>query len=460
MQNNLFRINKRDVAYREIPSLGVGMRRGDFFEVDGVARFLFRELLQRTQVTMSDLTSLVASQYRVPPETAQADVAEFLADLVSRGIVTGDAPSRAERGRAMAPPELACWSVARDRSIPLKCKFNITYRCNIACKFCYNGDRPGLPGPYPMRTELELHELAGILRQLHDAGTFVLTLTGGEPLARRDLPDILDITDELGLAVEILTNGTLVTDDLAENLAKHRIQIVVVPLFGANPATHDAFVRVPGSFGRACLGIRRLLDAGIEVGVRCAINQATFGEWKQLRGLVEDWGARYFPHAQVHLSSDRQVDVRHLRLRDEQIAELFDGGGLEFNPGYRCHVGLARVDIMPNGDVALCSLLTDPLGNLRDRSFSEIWTNSKALSEIRSRHRNGVSGCDGCSHGDEAYRCSADALFDDGNLHVPSSEALRIIEVAQQPHDRPLKRASGGSDRPWLDATSQLTILQ
>src|SRR5262249_39135648 len=147
--------------------------------------------------------------------------------------------------------------------------------------------------------------------------------------------------------------------------------------------------------------------------------------------VVENWGARYFPHIQVHLSSDGKVDLRHLRLEDDKISELFQAG-LELTPGNRCSVGLTRVDVMPNGDVALCSLLTDPLGNLRTQSFREIWHESPRLRALRHQFRGGVTGCNGCStHGDGEYRCGADALFDDGSLDGPSSEALRVINLAR-----------------------------
>jgi MoaA/NifB/PqqE/SkfB family radical SAM enzyme len=433
-----FAVDSGTTAVRFYDDFALLMRRGDLYDLDGSALFLLREMVA-APMSPRQLTERLAEHYAIPFDVALPDVAAFLDRLIVHGLVT--APSTWVNGGELArepipsadasSPGVMCWQVARERRIPLKCKFDVTYRCNIACKFCYNGPRPGLPGPYALRDELSIEEIDGMFGQLRAAGTFLLSLSGGEPLARQDLGEILALTDKWDFAVEILTNGTLVTPKLASELAAHRIQLVVVPLFGADPLTHDRFVRMPGAFDRACAGIQALARCGIEVGVRCAITQENYEEWPALRTLVSSWGVRCFPHVQVHLSSDRRVDTRELRLTDAQLADLFDSG-LELNPGYRCQVGLARVDVLPNGDVALCSLLTEPVGNLRHQTFADIWEGSPRLGALRHRLQNHAIACNGC-HNDEEYRCGADALFDDGDLAQPSSEALRVIRMAKAP---------------------------
>jgi len=425
--------NDREVAFREVATIGVMMRRGDLIETEGPGLELLRSI-RKGQATRASLTNLLVNRYGVLAEFAASHSEEFINNLILAGIVsTSDGGVLPTSGLNKLTPinGVRCWQVARERHIPLKCKFDITYRCNIACKFCYNGERPGLPGPYPKESELTISEIEGVFEQLYESGTFVLTLSGGEPLARRDIDSILQLTDQFNFAVEILTNGTLVTERLAAILGSHRVQLVVVPLFGSCSDTHDSFVRQRGAFERACRGIVALRAAGVEVGVRCAITRANFDEWRTVRRLVESWGARYFPHVQIHLSSDRQIDLRDsLRLNDKSLAELFEGG-LDLNPGYSCQVGFARVDVLPNGDVSLCSLLTEPLGNLRHQTFQEIWNHSSRLHELRSLLGDGVNGCNGCSvKADVAYRCSADALFDDGGLDRLSSEALRVLRIA------------------------------
>jgi MoaA/NifB/PqqE/SkfB family radical SAM enzyme len=426
--------DSRRVAFREMAGLGLLMCRGDMFEVTGPALDLVREI-RHVRSSVADLGHLLASKYHISQDEGTADASAFVLELQRRGIIAGPRVKVSSTSdvtpmhASISEPELECWTIARERRIPLKCKLNVTYRCNIACKFCYNGPRPGLPGPFSVDTELQLPEVERILRELYDEGTFILSVTGGEPFARTDILDVLKIAEDVGFGIEILTNGTLLSHEIISALAASRVQIVFVPLFGASPTTHDAFVRIPGSFERACKSIRGLVEAGVEVGVRCTITRLNFSEWRELRALVESLGARYLPNVQIHLSSDRRVDQRAIRLGDEDLAELF-GDGLEINPGFKCHVGLARVDVMPNGDVALCSLLTEPLGNLRTSSFAEIWHSSPKLEALRGQLWGPVT-CTGChSRGDEAYRCSADALFDQGSFDEVSVEARRVISVA------------------------------
>jgi MoaA/NifB/PqqE/SkfB family radical SAM enzyme len=425
--------NHAEVAFRMVADVGVAMRRGDLFEVDGAGLELLRTL-RRDDVTAHELATVLGRRYNVSEELASTDVRDFLDSIYAAGLARPSGATCIEDAMPVGPkdPRAAarCWDIARAAHIPLKCKLDVTYRCNIACKFCYNGERPGLPGPYMKDDELTLGELEDVFQQLHDAGTLILTLTGGEPLARRDIGPILDLTDRFGFAVEVLTNGTLISPARAAEIATHRIQMVVVPVFGASAETHDEFVRRPGAFARACRGIEALRDAGIEVGVRCALTQLNFHEREAIREQVEAWGVRYFPHVQVHLSSDGAVDLRDIRLDDGSLAELFEEGA-EINPGYRCDVGFARVDVLPNGDVALCSLLTEPLGNLREQRFIDIWNDAPRIHELRAALTGGVHGCNGCSvKADSGYRCSADALSDDGDLAALSSEALRVLTIA------------------------------
>ena len=421
MDNIKFKFNEHEVAFRDFGKWGLLMHRGNSFELEGVAL----GLLCRIKEAPHTCTSLASSLYQDVTIEKLVGIKEFVNQLYFHGLVLTvteissqvNATNSSSCSETIALDKLRCWSLARAKLIPLKCNFNLSHRCNQACLFCYNGKRPGTPG-CPHESELKLHEIRDILHQIHDAGTFFLTLTGGEPFVRNDIDDILTISDELGFAVEVLTNGTLITPQVAAMLARHRIQIVIIPIFGAKAETHDAFVQLKGAFQRVCKAISTLVDAGCEVGVRCAINRANFQEWREMRSMVSNWGARYFPHVQVHRSCDKNLDMRDLRLNDKEIEELFEAG-LVLNTNYRCNAGFARVEILPNGDVGLCSLLPGTLGSLRRKKFAEIWHGSKQLQRLRSHDKLNK----------QDYHCAADALYDDGELEQPSSESIRLLNL-------------------------------
>jgi len=212
---NLFALNTPETAFRDFGAFAVLMRRGDLFEVDNSALTMMRTL-RAAPATDTALASVIAREYGVPDDEALRDVRSFLVSAVDTGIVLRDGAVTAaqpvgRRACCSTHGDLRCWSYARETTIPLKCKFNVTYRCNIACKFCYNGDRPGTPGPYTRSTELDLSEVERLFGELWTEGTFILTLTGGEPFVRKDLDSILTAADKIGFAIEILTNGSLIT---------------------------------------------------------------------------------------------------------------------------------------------------------------------------------------------------------------------------------------------------------
>ncbi len=453
MSETTISFNHKEVAFRNLYNTGMLMYKGDLYEVEKLGLDLISKIKNKN-TTIAELGHYISQKYNISIENSIEDVSVFINALFETGLILIDGKKviiksngqiTDEKNRMKRNDEFGyskCWALAKRNQVPLKCKFNTTYRCNIACKYCYNGERPGIPGGdnYAKKTELSLTEIDNLFQEMYGLGTFFFDFAGGEPFARQDFDEILSLTDKYEFAVEISTNGTYVKEDVAKRLSEHRIQLVVVSMFSPNSSIHDAFTQVDGTFKRACNGIELLLKHGIEVGVRCSINKSNFAQWKELRNLVLGWGARYFPHTQVHLSSDRKVDTRHLRLDNDQLKEIFDEG-ITLNENQRCEVGFARVDIMPNGDVALCSLLTHPLGNIREQSFETIWKESKNLNTVRTLLGGEVNSCSGCkSFGEDVYRCTADALFDDGAFNVPSSEAIRVIRA----YENTAKQSSHG----------------
>jgi radical SAM protein with 4Fe4S-binding SPASM domain len=144
----------------------------------------------------------------------------------------------------------------------------LTSACNQKCTYCYNAWREddgrgvgALPTP----------ELVSVLDRTLAAGTFDhVTFTGGEPLSRRDLFEVLDVCVRHGVPFQMISNGGLVTDALATRLASYRPLSVQVTLDGPTPEVHDAHVGGDGHFERALRGIRTLRERGIRV-VGCVV---------------------------------------------------------------------------------------------------------------------------------------------------------------------------------------------
>ena len=145
---------------------------------------------------------------------------------------------------------------------PCLCQWEITCRCNLRCVMCYTDcfNRPDR-----IRQELTTHEILRIMDELAEAGCLELCLTGGEPFARSDFFDIYEHAKKKGFLVTLFTNGTLITEAVADRLASlppHRIKISLHSLV---ENTFDDITQGSGSFQRCVKAIRLLLERDLSL---------------------------------------------------------------------------------------------------------------------------------------------------------------------------------------------------
>src|SRR4030095_13084208 len=132
----------------------------------------------------------------------------------------------------------------------------LTYRCNWRCVFCYN-PRHGDLQP------LSVADWTDVLDDLRALGTLAVVLTGGEPLAHPEFLAIARAARTRGFAVRLFTNGSLVTDAMADELAALDLVSIEMSLHGATPETHDRTTARPGSFTALLEGVDRLKARGV-----------------------------------------------------------------------------------------------------------------------------------------------------------------------------------------------------
>ena len=124
--------------------------------------------------------------------------------------------------------------------------WDVTKGCNLRCIHC-RATATELMSP----TDLPTATALGIIKQIADFGNPILVLSGGEPLYRRDIFELAEYGNGLGLRVALATNGTLVTKDVAEKIKYSGIKRVSISLDGSDAATHDSFRGIPGAFDAA-----------------------------------------------------------------------------------------------------------------------------------------------------------------------------------------------------------------
>jgi radical SAM protein with 4Fe4S-binding SPASM domain len=168
---------------------------------------------------------------------------------------------------------------------PMKTTLVITEQCNLDCRLCY-----GMCKDAKARAELSIGEWRSVIDDLARSGVIWLYIEGGEPFLKAGFVDLL-AENTPRMFTMVRTHGTLVDGALAARLKEIDVGIVLVDLWGATAATHDALTRTKGSFDRSVEGIRRLVAAGIDTQTLFILNRHNVKELQAYCDLAGALGA-------------------------------------------------------------------------------------------------------------------------------------------------------------------------
>lgn len=263
-------------------------------------------------------------------------------------------------------------------------QWELTHRCNLKCIMCYN---ESLTQP-----ELTAAECFGILAQLADAGALRLIFTGGEILTRPDFFDIAAEARRLGFALDLKTNGTLITPTVADRIAALAPLQVDISLLGASSETFDSIAGVPGTFARVLRGVTLLRERRVRVTLNTLLMTANIAERDRMLDIARALGAQVEQTLKVSPTDSGRPKAAASQLSDAQMADALTADNSPFAPVQRsgesrtCSVGLSSCLISPYGLVYPCVELRIPAGDLRHDAFMSVWRNAPIFGELRERH--------------------------------------------------------------------------
>jgi len=315
---------------------------------------------------------------------------------------------------------------AARKLIPLDVSLELTWRCNFRCRHCYIPD-------FRAPDDISTPRLLELLEELAEMGTLFLSLTGGEPLLRRDWDVVARRARKLGFQVSLLTNGSLVDERAADTLAELAVQ-VRVSFHSSDPVVFDRVTARDGSSARVLEGVERLRDRGVSVELNVPISSLNPDGATGVPRLAEALGveARIFTTIVAAKDGDRAPLAVRLPALDAVRLAGGPGGGCHLpdeasehsaGDGPLCAAGVRYANITAAGDVLACNILPGPAGNINHAPFREIWEQSAHLQRIRAIRRPDLSECSTCSKLPYCGRCHAQALVEDGNILGPSSAA-------------------------------------
>src|SRR5213594_499663 len=152
------------------------------------------------------------------------------------------------------------------QAVPMSALLEITFVCNHACTFCYNCPTG--------QKEMSTAEVLDALGKLADLNILYLTLSGGEPLVRKDFFEIARAARQMGFALRIYTNAYLIDEVMAKKIKEIANPLEMeISIHGAGPETHDKLTCVPGSLQRVIDAARYLRALGIKVTFKCPITR-------------------------------------------------------------------------------------------------------------------------------------------------------------------------------------------
>ncbi len=294
---------------------------------------------------------------------------------------------------------------------PVLSEMAVTYRCNLKCNFCYIGEKK--------HPELTTKNVIRILRKIYgQARVPSVSFTGGEPLLRSDIVDLVSNAHKIGLWTNLITNATLLDKKLVKNLKKAGLSSAQVSIEGPANAIHDRITGIDGSYSATINGIELLKSEGIPVHTNTTISKLNI---THLEAFVDQTRALGLTRLSMNLcipcgtaAGHPELWVKYSEIPDhiEQVKRKASQYGIKFlwyspvpmcffnpiahgfgNKSCAAVTGLLSVD--PMGNVLPCSSWRAPVGSLLNDNFEKIW-NSAMLSYFKN-HDYAPDPCHDCT---------------------------------------------------------------
>lgn len=260
---------------------------------------------------------------------------------------------------------------------PLACQWEVTCRCNLHCVMCYTDC---FNEPEHIRQELSTVDLLRIMDELAEAGCLELCLTGGEPLARPDFFQLYERAIHLGFLVTLFTNGTLITESMADRLAALPPYRIEISLHGLTATTFEHVTLGRGSFNRCRQAIAWLVERKIPLTLKSTAMTLNRHELLPIKRAVEKIGSvSYKLGEDIRPALDGSSAPFQFALDTDALDELHrqdpqlwrEACGRTVPDTRPCLSGMRRCHIDAYGFLQLCSGNRTHGYDLRKGSFRE-----------------------------------------------------------------------------------------
>lgn len=306
--------------------------------------------------------------------------------------------------------------------------WNTTQACNLRCVHCYRD-----AGTKRM-DELTTEQGKKLLSEMADAGFKIIILSGGEPLMRPDIYELIAHARSVGTRPVLGTNGVLITPDVAKRLKEAGLAVAGISLDSCNPVKHNQFRQSDTAWESTVAGIKACKEAELKFQIHTTVMDWNEPEITDITDFAVKMGA-IAHHVFFLVPTGRGKEIENTTLKTEQYESLLtrilakqatvpielkptcapqfmriakqQNISMRFTRG--CLAGTAYCVITPSGDVQPCPYLPIKVGNVKETPFDEIWETSSVFDELR--HESLKGGCGKCGYDKICGGCRARAYY-------------------------------------------------
>ena len=329
-----------------------------------------------------------------------------------------------------------------NQRVPIDATLEITRRCPLECQHCYNNLSMG--DLAARNRELTKEEYFKLLADLADMDVIWLLFTGGEIFARKDFLEIYAFAKQKGFLITLFTNGTLISEQIADYLREFPPFSIEITLYGRTKQTYEALTQRPGSYDRCMRGIQLLLDRGLPLKLKTVgtkINRHEVASMKQF--AEQELGVEFKFDSLMSPRIDCSQSPLKVRLSPEDVVALdmywpkvADGHrkvlqaeigtpAVPVNTVYSCGGGLKSFAIDPYGHMSICVISHQDTYDIRQGGVRAGWEHF--LLNIRQRKATRATKCTQCRLHSVCSMCPANGELENGD---PESPVEFLCEVA------------------------------
>lgn len=300
-----------------------------------------------------------------------------------------------------------------------KVVLELTYKCNNRCLYCYNGE-------YKEKNVLSTEKVKDIIDESYRLGVMHLSLTGGEPLLRKDIVEIIKYAHNKKMLVSLQTNGTLITEEFAKELEGTKHFNVAITVHSHDSEIHDQFTKIKGSHEKAIEGIKILRKHDIPVKIRYVLTTENYDGIDKYDEFARDLDVEVNKSPLLYPTAAGSLEPLKFRINEEQLNVLMENK--KYYPQKDpCGAGKTKIIISPEGKVYPCSFYHEELGDINESTIEQI-INSNKTKQIQKLFEQ-PDYCKSCDMEKNCPRCPVIAYFEKNNFKGINSFDCMIASI-------------------------------